>query len=310
MGGDGRQGAYLLLAASIAVGSVSYTLVQRGLDELSPMALATGRVTVSALMFAAIVLSFPSLRTPIPRQDRWRVLAIGFGGSAVFHLLFNWGQSKVPVAIAAVIMATYPVLTSLGEVLFLGYRMHRQQALGVVLSTAGCIAIGVAGGLGGAEGSVLGALAVAGAALAWAAVTLITRDIGERYDSWWLNTPGTLVGAVFMLTVTAPDLGEYGSLSWQGWLVVVWLGSASSAFIYYALARVMKVLSATTTTAISTVVTPLSVLVAWGVRGEVPTMAQVLGGAVVVCGVILVVLRPAAATSPASSRRRSRTPRP
>jgi drug/metabolite transporter (DMT)-like permease len=94
---------------------------------------------------------------------------------------------------------------------------------------------------------------------------------------------------MFMLAITAPELGEYGSLSWQGWLVVVWLGSASSAFIYYALARTMRVLSATTTTAISTVVTPLSVLVAWGVRGEVPTLAQALGGAVVIGGVMLVL---------------------
>ncbi len=310
MGGDGRKGAYLLLLATIAVGSLSYTLVQRGLDELSPMVLATGRVTVSALMFTAIVLARPGLRTPIPRHERWRVLAIGFGGSAVFHLLFNWGQSKVPVAVAAVIMATYPVITSLGEVAFLGYRLRPRQASGVALCTAGCIAIGVAGGLGGAEGSVLGALAVGGAAVAWAAVTLITRDIGEHYDSWWLNTPGTVLGAMFMLAVTAPDLDELGSLSWRGWLVVIWLGSASSAFIYYALARTMKVLSATTTTAISTVVTPLSVLVAWGVRGEVPTLAQVLGGAVVVWGVVLVVLQPSAATSPASSHRRPRTPRP
>jgi drug/metabolite transporter (DMT)-like permease len=52
----------------------------------------------------------------------------------------------------------------------------------------------------------------------------------------------------------------------------------------------MRVLSATTTTAISTVVTPLSVLVAWGIRGEVPTLAQALGGAVVIAGVMLVVL--------------------
>jgi drug/metabolite transporter (DMT)-like permease len=278
-----------MLAASIAVGSVSFTLVQRGLDELSPMALATGRVTVSALMFSLIVLARPGLRTPIPRHERWRVFAIGFGGSAVFHLLFNWGQSKVPVAIAAVIMATYPVMTTVGEVLFLGYRLRRVQAVGIVLSTLGCIAIGVTGGVGDGDGSLWGALAVAAAALAWAAVTLLTRDIGERYDSWWLNTPGTVVGAMFMLAITAPEIREYGSLSWQGWLVVVWLGSASSAFIYYALARTMRVLSATTTTAISTVVTPLSVLVAWGVRGEVPTLVQALGGAVVIGGVMLVL---------------------
>ena len=46
-----RRSASVLLAASIAIGSVSFTLVQVALEELSPLTLATGRVVVSALMF-------------------------------------------------------------------------------------------------------------------------------------------------------------------------------------------------------------------------------------------------------------------
>lgn len=288
-GTTGLRSAYLLLAATIAVGSVSFTLVQLALDELSPMVLAFGRVAVSALTYTAIVVAQPQRRTPLVRGERARVFFCGFAGSALFHLLFNWGQNRLPVAIAAVIMATYPVMSTVGEVVFLGHRLRAAQAAGVLLATAGCIVVALDGGFGEGGVSVLPMLAVLLAALTWAAVTIVTRDIGARYDSWWLNTPGTLAGAVFMLAVAAPDLDEFTALSLRGWVGVIWLGSASSAFIYFAYARIMRVLSATTTTSISTAVTPLSILVAWVVLGEPPTAVQVVGGLVVVAGVLLAV---------------------
>ncbi len=283
------RAAQVLLAVNIAIGSVSFTFVQVALKELSPLALACGRAVVSAVMFAAVVLRSPVHRTPILPKDRLRVFLVGFGGSAVFHVLFNWGQMKVSVAIAAVILATYPVLTTIGEVVFLHHRLQSIQVLGVALATAGCIAIGVQGGLGDGAGSVWGALAIAAAALTWAALTVTTRSIGDRYNAWWLNTPGTLVGAVVMLLVAAPELHQFADLSLKAWLVVIWLGSASSAFIYYSLARVMTVMSATTTTSITTVVTPLGILVAWLTLGDAPTITEVLGGLVVITGVVLVV---------------------
>ncbi len=284
-----RRTAYLLLAASIAIGSFSFTLVTLVLDELSPLALACGRVVVSATMFTAVVVRSPQRRSPILPGDRLRVFLCGFGGSALFHLLYNWGQLQVSVAVAAVVMATYPVMTTIGEVVFLHHRLQRRQVMGVALATLGCVVIGVTGGLGGQAGSIAGVVAIGLAALTWSAVTVITRDIGQRYDSWWLNTPGTVAGAICMLALAAPQLGQFADLSLTGWLAVIWLGSASSAFIYYSMARVMTVLSATTTTSITTVVTPASVLVAWVVLGEMPSLSEVIGGLVVIAGVILVL---------------------
>jgi drug/metabolite transporter (DMT)-like permease len=217
------------------------------------------------------------------------VFLCGFGGSAVFHLLFNWGQHYVSVAIAAVIMATYPVMTAFGEVVFLRHRLRGVQVGGLALAVAGCAAIAAAGGVGEGSKPVAGAIVIVLATLTWAAVTVATRSIGDRYDSWWLNTPGTVVGALFMLALDAPHLGEFAELSVKGWVTVIWLGSASSAFIYYSLARAMTAISATTATSLSTIVTPTSVVVAWAVLGDAPSWVEVLGGAVVIAGVILVV---------------------
>jgi drug/metabolite transporter (DMT)-like permease len=137
-------------------------------------------------------------------------------------------------------------------------------------------------------------VAVGLASLVWAAVTVATRSITDRYDAWWLNTPGTVLGAVFILLIDIPNLQEFGSLSLKGWLAIIWLGSASSAFIYYVMARVMTVISATTTASLGTVVTPAGVVVAWLVLGNAPTLVEVVGGIVVVGGAVMVTRRPTA----------------
>ncbi len=288
-----RRAALGLLALSIAIGSVSFTLVKIALEELSPLGVATGRVVVSALVFTWVVVRSPWRRTTIEPEHRWRVLLCGFGGSAVFHLLFNWGQQYTSVAVSAVLMATFPVLVAGGEVVFLGHRLRQGQVVGLLLTTIGCLAIGLAGG-GDGHSTTAGMVAVALASLVWAAVTVATRSITDHYDAWWLNTPGTVLGAVFIVLIDLPNLHEFGSLSVKGWLAVIWLGSASSAFIYFVMARVMTVISATTTASLGTVVTPTSVVVAWLVLGNAPTMVEAIGGAIVIGGAVMVTRQPTA----------------
>ena len=70
--------------------------------------------------------------------------------------------------------------------------------------------------------------------------------------------------------------------------MIVWLGAVGSAFVYAALTGAMQVLSATTTASLATLVTPVSILVAWVVLDEPPTIASVVGSAVVVVGVVFV----------------------
>ena len=290
--GSSRRLAFAMLALSIAIGSVSFTLVKIALKELTPSGLAMGRVVVSALVFMLVVGLQPWRRRPVPKSERFLVFLCGFGGSAGFHLLFNVGAARVSIPIAAVIMATTPVWVAIGEVVFLHHRLRARQVLGLALTFAGCAVIGVSGASSGGS-SVVGILFIFLAALAWAGVTVATRSVTDTYDPWWLNTPGTVAGALFVLAVGSGGMHQFGHLSLKGWLAVVWLGSASSAFIYYAFAKVMREVSATAAMSASMVVTPSSVLVAWLVLGDRPTVVQVLGGVVVLAGVVLVTRRSA-----------------
>ena len=278
--------AYMFLGMSLAVGAVAFTFVKVALEELSPMNLAAGRVVTSALAYVAIVLAQPHRRTPLQRRDRFLVLAQGFGGSAGFHVLFQVGLQHSTVAVAAVVMATFPVLVAAGEVMFLDHRLQRHHVIGLLLTVGGCSVIGLASGNDGSS-TWWGVLAIGSSTLVWAAVTVASRSVAHRYDSWWLSTPGTVLGAVAMLALQSPHLGQFADLSLRGWLLVVWLGVASSAFVYFAYNRALSVIPATSVSAISTVVTPTSVMVAWLVLGDSPTLVEVLAGVVVLGGVVL-----------------------
>lgn len=282
--------AYAMLAGAIAVGSLSFTLIKIVLRDLSPLTLAAGRVVFSAAAFTGVVTLQPQRRRPIERRDRWRVLACGLGGSAGFHLLFSWGQGEVSVAAAAIVLGTMPAMVAVGEVLFLAHRLSARAIVGLVLSLAGIAVIATAPDDGRGRTSVLGLVAVAGATVVWAGVTLLTRGFDGRYDPWWLNTPGTVVGALVMLTLAAPRAHELAHLPLTSWWWLVWLGAVSSAFVYAAMAAAVAVLPATTTASLSTLVTPISVVVAWVQLGERPDAATFAGVAAVLGGVLLVTI--------------------
>ncbi|GEM_PF-1398469 len=293
---SGRRGALLALAGAICVGGLAFTQIKLVLEHVSPLVMAAGRVGFSAIAFLLVVTVQPHRRRRIEPRDRWAVLACGLGGSAGFHLLYSWGQQRVSVGIGAVVLGTMPVLVAAGEVTFLRHRLGLTQVLGLVLSVVGVTVM--SWGPGAGDVSVPGLLAVVAATVVWSGVAVTTRSLGGRYDPWWLNTPGTLVGAVVMLVLVAPHRHELGALPGSGWFHLVWLGVVGSAFLYAALARTMADLSATTTASLSTVVTPLGVVVAWAGLGDRPTPAVVVGGVVVVVGALLVTAVRVPGTTP------------
>jgi drug/metabolite transporter, DME family len=283
---DERRSAYLLMAVAICIGSFSFTILKVLLRDLSPVTLAAGRVVFSAVAFVVVVAVQPRRRRPIAPGDRRRVVLCGLGGSACFHLLFSWGQGRTSVAVSAVVLGTMPAMVALGDMVVLRHRLTRPQVVGVALSTVGLVVI--SSGSGGGGTTVAGVIAVSGATVVWAAVTLGVRSLDGRYDEWWVNTPGTVVGAFVMLVVAAPKLGELGSLPATSWLLLVWMGVGSSAFIYAVMARCTVALSATTTASLSTLVTPVSMVIAGIFLSERPGVREAFGAVAVVAGVLAV----------------------
>ncbi len=261
------------------------------------MTLAAGRVVFSAACFSAVVLAQPQRRQRVRSEDRLLVWFVGLGGSALFHICFSWGQQRASVASATIVMATMPALAAAGEALFLGHRPSGRNGIGLLLSLLGVVVITQTGASSGSATTIGGLLGIGAASLTWAAVTVAQRRLADRYDPWWLNTPGTIAGAALMILIALPGAGELGRLDALQWWWLFWLGAVSSAFIYGATTVAMRTLPATTVASAGSLVTPLAILVAWVHLGERPSPGGVIGASLVVLGVVLVGApsRPAAA---------------
>jgi drug/metabolite transporter (DMT)-like permease len=196
-----------------------------------------------------------------------------------------------------VVQGTFPAVVAAGEWLFLRHRLDRRAAAGLVLSVVGLVVIS-SGAENEGSSSLLGIALVLGSVIVWAATSITTRSLADQYDPWWLNTPGTVAGALVMLAVAAPSAGEFADLSIGAWVLLIWLGAGGSALVYASLAGAMKVLPATTTASVATLVVPVSILIAWVVLGESPTVEAVIGSVAVVTGVVLVSRERAAALTP------------
>lgn len=271
----------------VLIGSFSFTFIEIVLRQLSPNAMAAGRVVISAIAFVTVVGLQPRRRTPIAPEHRLRLVLTGLGASAGFHLLFSAGQDRVTVATSAVVQGTFPAVVAAGEWLFLRHRLDRAGTTGLALSVVGLLVIS-SGAQSEGSSSLLGIALVLGSVVVWAGTSIATRSLAQQYDSWWLNTPGTVAGALVMIAVAAPSAGEFTELSVGTWVLLVWLGAGGSALVYAALAGAMKVLPATTTASVATLVVPVSILIAWVVLGEAPTVEAVVGSVAVVSGVVLV----------------------
>ncbi len=269
------------------IGSFSFTFIEIALRHLSPTSLAAARVVFSAMAFVTIVAVQPRRRTPIRPSHRFRLVLTGLGASAGFHLLFSAGQDQVTVATSAVVQGTFPAVVAAGEWLFLRHRLDRAGALGLGMSVVGLVVIS-SGAESEGSSSLLGIALVLGSVLVWAATSIATRSLADQYDPWWLNTPGTVAGALVMLVVAAPSAHEFSGLSAGTWVLLVWLGAGGSAVVYATLAAAMRVLPATTTASMATLVVPVSIVIAWAVLGEAPTASALVGSVAVVSGVVLV----------------------
>lgn len=131
-----------LTVLSIVWGS-SYILIKWGLVALTPLQLGSLRLLITTI--ALLLVGYPSLRGLT--RYHWKWLAItGYVGTFLPAFLFAFAQQHIESAVAAILNALTPLLTLIFGVLFFKIKVLRKQYLGVAIGLMGSIGL-VLGGL-------------------------------------------------------------------------------------------------------------------------------------------------------------------
>lgn len=176
-----RAGILLAIVAAVTFGVTAPIIAWAGRD-LGPLTTAGLLYAGAALAAGAFELALRSSEPRVQRSDVPRLLAIAIAGAAIGPTLLAWGLQHAGATVGALLLNLEGVFT-----IALARMFYREPIGPRVMVAAACM---VSGGavlaLGAArEGrfGLLGALAVAGATLAWAFDNTWTRKLAER-DPW------------------------------------------------------------------------------------------------------------------------------
>jgi drug/metabolite transporter (DMT)-like permease len=128
-----------------------------------------------------------------------------------------------------------------------------------------------------------------GASLSWAGYTVASRPIIARYGSVQFTAWALWVGTVGLCVIGASDVArlDFGAVSTGAWIGVLYAGAISIGLAYLIWSYGVSQIGNTRTATYSNLVPVVALLAAWVQLGEVPTIGQVIGAAVILGGITL-----------------------
>jgi drug/metabolite transporter (DMT)-like permease len=296
------SGSLLVLVSAACFGAMAIIATLAYGEGATVGTLLSIRFGLAALVSWAILLTtragVAQLRA-LGRRDALLGLGIGAFGYAAQAGGYFTALEHIDASLLALIVYTYPALVALGAV-SIGRERLDARRLAALACASGGLALVVAGaGTGALDplGTVLGVAT----SLVYSAYILVSEPIAGRLAPGLLSAL-VCTGAATTLTVVSALLGQFrpGEMTAAGWGWLVCLGIGCTvmavAFFFAGLRRV----GPTAAAILSSLEPVVTVVLAGIVFGQVLGPLQVLGGALVLTGVLVLHVRvPRVANAPA-----------
>ena len=284
--------AVLVLAALGCIWGASFLFIKVIVEETSPFTLVAGRLTLGALpLLVIIALHRPAIverRSIIPKTLFTAIFA-----TALPFLMISWGEQHIDSGIAAVLNSTVPLWTALLTAALLSHeRLAGRELAGVALGFAGVLVVTGSDITHIGDSSVLGQLAVVGAALSYAVALVFARAKLAEEDPVMVATLQVSMGALIMWPVAfaaargTPDI-DVSAKAWLSWVTLGMLGTGLAYIAYYWLIANVGVLASTVTYIPPVIGLALGAVV----LDEAIGLNVVVGAAIIIVGVMLLAGR-------------------
>ena len=273
----------------------SWVLIKFGLrNNIPAISFAGLRYSLAWLCLLPFVLYKKEQHLALKQLSRgaWiRLSILGF----VFYTLTQGSQflslAYLPAAMVSLLLNLTPVLVGIAGIFFLSEQPTKFQWFGIGLAIFGVgmyflpIAI--------AQAQIIGVIVALVGVLSNASASLLGREI---------NRSGTLspllvtfvsmgIGSFLLLSIGAVTQG-FGSMTWQDWMIVIWLAVVNTAFAFTLWNHTLRTLSAVESSVINSLMMPQIAILALLFLDEALNAKEIWGLALVGVGVLIVQLKP------------------
>jgi drug/metabolite transporter (DMT)-like permease len=292
---------FLALGAAlvtVALWASAFVGIRAGSQELTPGALALGRLTIAGLALGLVVLV---RREPLPsRRDLPAIAFVGITWFGLYNIALMEAERRVDAGTAAMLVNIGPILIAVLAGVVLREGFPRRLLAGCAIAFLGAVLIGSATSKHGLVPSV-GLWLCLAAALFYAVGVVAQKPLLARVSALQITWLACIFGALICLPFAGVLAGQLPHVhaSTIGWMLYLALGPMALGFLTwgYALARTTAGRMGSTTY----LVPPIAILLGWLLLGETPPLLAIVGGAFCLAGVAIARRRSGREASPAPS---------
>jgi drug/metabolite transporter (DMT)-like permease len=297
------------LALTVVIWSSNNIVGKVIMREASPLMVALLRFTFAGLFFyLPVFLALHRGPQRFSRGDWQRLLLLGVGGTAGSLVFYLSGLMTTPATEAGIYQVTTPLFVIVIARIWLGERLSRVRALGIVLAAIGATALVTGGGaIGLGGGDLVGALLLLASNVTWSGYTLLSKEILARRSPLLVLAAANLVAMIAIWPLAGllgawselPNVLHWSPTAWIIMLYLVALMSTSSQWLYV---RCLREVHASQASAFLYLMPFFTAVMAAIFLGELPTPLTIFAGLLILVGVWLVSRPQRARQRPAVAR--------
>lgn len=272
--------------------SSSYVLIRIGLEEINPLAFAAYRyILASLILFIPYCLQFR--KNKISRFNLKRIglfLALGFTGFFIAQGFQFLGLFFLNAVTVTFILNLTPLFVLGLSILFLDEWPSKVQLIGIIMTLFGVVIFfyNALADFGTATGVLITLISGVG----WAFYIIISRHyLAKDKESVIALTSISMLFGAFMLLGATGLTGNLVNVSFNGWMIILWLSIANTAVAFFLWNHALKMLSAIEQSILQNSMLIQITLLAFFFLQESISEYNILGMIIVFSGVLIVQLR-------------------
>ena len=279
------------------VWGTTYLAIKYAIETIPPFLMMGMR----SLLAGIVLYTWGRLRgdTNVARNELPSLLLIGSLFFLIGHGVLAWAQQTVPSGVAALLVASEPIIIALFEPLFTKEgRVRKRTVLGMLIGISGIAVLVLPQGLNFDNANLLGSFGILIGASSWASGAIYSRVAKLPRSPLITGGMQLLFGGVLLILMSF-ILGEWSDFNISQVVVRSWLGLTylvvfGSIITFSAYTWLLTVTSATRIST-HTFINPLiAVLVGWAFGGEALTKGMLVAAVLIIISVYLVLFRKAA----------------
>jgi drug/metabolite transporter (DMT)-like permease len=282
----------LLLTLLVLLWGLNFSVAKAALAEFHPLAFNALRFVLACGLLTALERRHARTARPAPiaRADWPALVAIGLLGNTLYQVCFILGLDATLAGNSALVLAVTPVFITGFSVAARHERVGALAWAGVAASVAG-VALVILGGTRVAFGrdTLRGDLLTLGAAVCWAAYTVLLAPYVRRYGALRMTSVTLLTGGAGLWLVALPAIArqDWTRITIGGWAAAAYSGLGAIGLAYYLWHTGVERIGSTRTAVYSNLIPAVALVAAWRWLGETPGLLQLGGAAAIFAGIAL-----------------------